>query len=161
MRPFPACRPPRRWRALGWLRPLAAWLIVLAGTALGYRGIPPRAAHYVSPAAAHLDLPAGAADVCVLYSHGVRGPQFYDFAIAEAGFRQWIESLPDRPEMQPVDEQEPVTVLRLADDHRESQQHEIRRGWYHRSHARHTADEYVDYAYDADNGRAYYSADLD
>jgi hypothetical protein len=160
----PAAASERQWPVvsaptrLGWARPLAALLVALAGAACGYRAIPPREARHVSPSAAHLDLPTGATDVCVLHS-AMRGPVLYDFATDEASFLEWLKVRPEPVEMQPVTRS--VTVSRLADEYDGSVDHVIDHGWYHTQRSRHDGTDYVDYAFDADNGRGYFCSDSD
>ena len=99
----------------GWATPLTALLVVLAGAAFGYHDIPPREARHVSPATAHLDLPAGATDVCVLRTAKSGAPVVFDFAVDEASFLRWVKTLPDPIEVQPVKQN--VNVRYCAETH--------------------------------------------
>ncbi|HTU23825.1 MAG TPA: hypothetical protein VMF30_00420 [Pirellulales bacterium] len=147
---------PLAW--LGWRRPVAAWIILLAGIAFGSYEIPLEEARHVSPAAAQLDLPAGASDVNLSRS-AKSGEPYFDFAVDEASFLGWVKNLPDAPEMLPI--QQPVKLWRLSEGPLHTAEHEIRHGWYHLRSSRCGYGDYVDYAYDADEGRAYYTADCD
>lgn len=96
-------RPPPVTR-LGWGKPLIALLVALAGAAAGYHEIPPQEGRHAPRAATHLDLPAGANDVCFIRSamHGT--PVLYDFAVDEESFLQWVKARPEPIEMLPVEE---------------------------------------------------------
>ena len=90
--------------------------------------------------------------MCVLRRRKAASPSF-DFAVDEASFLRWVKTLPDPIEVQPV--KQSVNVRYCAETHTGSDERMIHHGWYHtrRSHADDT--ECVDYAYDAEKGRAY------
>ncbi len=135
---------------------VAALSAVLAGVTSGYRDIPPQLAMHVAPEEARLDLPAGATDVCIW--RGSRGTIAYNFAVDEAGFWEWTETTGGSLESQASG----VTIqpiigsfdVWIVDPSVPTNQHTIKRGWYYDWHEE---DRRLQYAYDADQGRAYFS----
>lgn len=138
---------------------MAALSIVLVGIPIGFRDIPPQRALHVSAEEARLNLPAGAHDVCV--HRGFRGTIMYNFAIDEAGFWEWEKSRGGSLESQAANvEIKPITggftIYTCSDDPTQSIiEHTISRGWFYDWDKE---DRGLHYAYDADLGRAYYSA---
>lgn len=136
---------------------VAAVSVVLAGVVFGIREIPPRHAMHASPHSAQLALPTGASDVCIL--RGLGGTVAYNFAIDEAGFLEWARSLggpieTDNPRGRVKAVANPFMIVTCSDNLGSSlRAHTIRRGWFYDGD---DATHGNQYAFDADQGRAYY-----
>lgn len=133
----------------------AALSIVLAGATYGSRDIEPQTGAHVTPQEAHLTLPTGASDVC--FRRAPRGVINYNFAIDEAGFWEWtkmpscggsLESKASGVKIEPVS-----GSFEICDTFSPNYVHTITRGWKYDFQIE---DRGHQFAYDADQGRAYY-----
>jgi hypothetical protein len=140
----------------GPLVALAMVALVASGFFYGRDSHPRRLMHGTREASG-LKLPAGATDVS-LSRFGGNGLMF-NFSIDEPGFWQWAKSMGhsrhpqgDDPAVLPITD--PVSLLTPAEgDVQPYSDHVIHRGWfYHHMIGRRG----LDYAYDADEGRAYF-----
>ncbi len=154
---FSGSRPRFTLRELAGL--VAAVAAVLAGIAFGFRETLPERAMHISVLESRLKLPEGASDVCI--RRGSRGIITFDFAIDEPGFWEWtksrsgsLESEADNVPIKPIEGS--FSILSCSDDpNLYVTHHEITRGWYY---SWRKEDRAIQYAYDADHGRAYYNA---
>jgi hypothetical protein len=134
---------------------VAALSAVFAGVSFGYRDIPPQVMTHVSPQEARLDLPVGATDVCI--RRGSRGTISYNFATDEAGFWEWakrsaggsLESEASGVRVLPI-----TGSFTIYDTFAPNGEHTITRGWFYDFHVE---DRGHQYAFDADEGRVYFS----
>ncbi|REK12935.1 MAG: hypothetical protein DWQ37_09925 [Planctomycetota bacterium] len=137
-----------------------ALAVVAYGFVRGTGQLPPRHLTHASPRAASLDLPPGASDVCVL--RGLRRTIVYNFAIDEPGFSRWARSLAGSSDADPRREYiEPVTtqfvIVTCSSNPAVGEvNHTIRNGWSYDGGAQFRG---MQFAYDADLGRAYYAGD--